>query len=92
MVRVKLYFLVLMTMFFFQKNATANYEKLFYDFKIKDISGNYLNLNEYKNKVVLLVNTASYCGFTKQYDDLQYIWDKYKKKRFCCIGCPFEFL
>ena len=88
MVRVKLYFLVLMTMFFFQKNATANYEKLFYDFKIKDISGNYLNLNEYKNKVVLLVNTASYCGFTKQYDDLQYIWDKYKKKDFVVLAVP----
>ena len=75
-------------MFFFKNNATANYEKLFYDFEIKDISGNYLNLNEYKNKVVLLVNTASYCGFTKQYDDLQYIWDKYKNKDFVVLAVP----
>ena len=93
MVRVKLYFLVLMTMFFFQKNATANYEKLFYDFKIKDISGNYLNLNEYKNKVVLLVNTASYCGFTKQYDDFPntinplflYLVHRFCKSSYCFV-------
>ena len=88
MVRVKLYFLVLMTMFFFQKNATANYEKLFYDFDINDISGNKLNLSDFKNKVILLVNTASYCGFTKQYDDLQYIWNKYKDKNFIVLAVP----
>ena len=64
---------------FFQNNSSANYDKLFYDFKINDVSGNQLNLNNYKSKVILLVNTASYCGFTKQYNDLQYIWDKYKK-------------
>ena len=50
--------------------------------------GNKLNLKEFKNKVVLLVNTASYCGFTKQYDDLQYIWDKYKEKNFIVLAVP----
>ena len=35
-----------------------------------------------------MVNTASYCGFTKQYDDLQYIWDKYKNNNFVVLGIP----
>ncbi len=75
-------------MFFFKTNLTASYEKLFYDFKINHISGNELNLEEFKDKVVLLVNTASYCGFTKQYDDLQFIWDKYKNKNFVVLAIP----
>ena len=75
-------------MIFFKNNAHANYEKLFYDFIIKDISGNELNFKDFKNKIVLMVNTASYCGFTKQYDDLQYIWDKYKNNNFVVLGVP----
>ena len=75
-------------MIFFKNNVHANYEKLFYDFKIKDISGNELNFKDFKNKIVLMVNTASYCGFTKQYDDLQYIWDKFKKNNFVVLGIP----
>ena len=65
-------------MIFFKNTALAKYEKLFYDFEINDVSGKSLNLNIFKNKIILLVNTASYCGFTKQYDDLQKVWDKYK--------------
>ena len=75
-------------MIFFKNNASANYEKVFYDFTINDVSGSKLNLNNYKNKVILLVNTASYCGFTKQYDDLQYIWEKYKDKNFVVLAIP----
>tara|TARA_B100000579_G_C22723978_1_gene800843 strand:+ start:101 stop:616 length:516 start_codon:yes stop_codon:yes gene_type:complete len=75
-------------MIFFNNNANANYEKLFYDFNINDVSGKELNLNDFRNKVVLLVNTASYCGFTKQYNDLQYIWKKYKNKNFVVLGVP----
>ena len=65
-------------MFFFKNSVSANYDKLFYDFEIKNISGEELNLKEFKNKVILVVNTASYCGFTKQYDDLQNIWENIK--------------
>tara|TARA_B100001121_G_scaffold277867_1_gene268113 strand:+ start:152 stop:703 length:552 start_codon:yes stop_codon:yes gene_type:complete len=86
--KAKIYFLILVLMIFFKNNLSANYDKLFYDFKINDVSGNKLNLKEFKNKVVLLVNTASYCGFTKQYDDLQYIWDKYKEKNFVVLAVP----
>jgi len=75
-------------MFFFKNSAMANYEKKFYDFKIESINGDIISLNEYKNKVVLLVNTASYCGFTKQYTDLQVLWDKYKTKGLIVLGVP----
>ena len=75
-------------MFFFNNSVMANYEKNFYDFKIESISGEIINLNEYKNKVVLMVNTASYCGFTKQYTDLQSLWDRYKKKGLIVLGVP----
>ncbi len=75
-------------MIFFKNSLSASYDKLFYDFKINDISGNELDLNNYRNKVILLVNTASYCGFTKQYDDLQNLWDKYKNKNLIVLGVP----
>tara|TARA_B100000902_G_scaffold86768_1_gene90997 strand:+ start:1677 stop:2186 length:510 start_codon:yes stop_codon:yes gene_type:complete len=75
-------------MFFFKNSAMANYEKKFYDFEIESISGEIINLNKYKNKVVLLVNTASYCGFTKQYTDLQTLWDKYRSKGLIVLGVP----
>ena len=79
---------IIIVMIFFKNNALANYEKKFYDFKIESISGEILDLKEYKNKVVLLVNTASYCGFTKQYTDLQILWDKYKSDGLIVLGVP----
>ena len=75
-------------MIFFKSSAISNYEKLFYDFKIESITGEVINLKDYKNKVILLVNTASYCGFTKQYDDLQKLWDNYKSKGLIVLGVP----
>tara|TARA_B100000287_G_C20231841_1_gene622433 strand:+ start:75 stop:620 length:546 start_codon:yes stop_codon:yes gene_type:complete len=75
-------------MFFFKSVSAENYKKIFYDFKIKDISGEIIDLNEYRNKVVLVVNTASYCGFTKQYEELQKLWDLYKSKGLIVLGVP----
>ena len=73
---------------FFKNSAMSNYEKVFYDFQIESINGEIINFKEYENKVVLLVNTASYCGFTKQYDDLQKLWDQYKSKGLIVLGVP----
>ncbi len=75
-------------MFFFKNTAVSNYEKVFFDFNIKSISGDIIDLKEYKNKVILVVNTASYCGFTKQYEDLQVLWEKYKSKGLIVLGIP----
>ena len=85
----KIVFIILtIFMFFFKSSVTANYDKVFYDFKIEGISGEIINLSDYKNKVVLVVNTASYCGFTKQYDELQELWDLYKSKGLIVLGVP----
>ena len=80
--------LLVIFMLFFSYSATAKYEKLFYDFEIKSINGEIINLKKYKNKVVLLVNLASYCGFTNQYTGLQNLWDKYKNDNFVVLGVP----
>ena len=75
-------------MFIFKTSAAANNEKKFYDFTIESITGETINFNEYKNKVVLVVNTASFCGFTKQYEELQELWDLYKEKGLIVLGVP----
>ena len=75
-------------MFFFKNTVMANYDKIFYDLKIESISGKIINFSEYKNKVVLIVNTASYCGFTNQYEELQKLWDIYKSKGLIVLGIP----
>tara|TARA_B100001057_G_scaffold212251_1_gene212630 strand:- start:1513 stop:2058 length:546 start_codon:yes stop_codon:yes gene_type:complete len=75
-------------MFFFKSTATANYDKVFFDFKIDSITGENIDLNKFKDKVILVVNTASYCGFTKQYTDLQKLWDTYKLRGLVVLGIP----
>ena len=75
-------------MFNFNSTANAKYKKLFFDLNIKSNNGDILNLKDYKNNVVLIVNTASYCGFTNQYADMQKLWDKYKDKGLLVLGVP----
>ena len=75
-------------MFFFKNVGAEKYDKIFYDFKIKGITGEQINLKEFKNKVVLMVNTASYCGFTNQYAELQKLWDNYSGKGLIVLGIP----
>ena len=75
-------------MFFFNNVAKSDYEKIFYDFNIEGINGELINFKEYKNKAVLVVNTASYCGFTNQYQELQELWDNYKSKGLVVLGVP----
>ena len=74
--------------FFFNNVAKSDYEKIFYDFNIEGINGELINFKEYKNKAVLVVNTASYCGFTNQYQELQELWDNYKSKGLVVLGVP----
>ena len=75
-------------MFSFFNNANGDYNKKFFDFTIKDINEKNLDLSTFKDKTVLLVNVASNCGFTKQYTDLQTLYDTYKDKGFIVLGIP----
>ncbi len=80
----------LLSIFFiiiFMSNADAS-EKVFHDFTIESISGETINLSDYKSKVVLLVNTASKCGFTPQYSGLQKIYERYKNDGLVVLGVP----
>ena len=77
-----------MTMFFSTKSISS--EKSFHDFSIESISGKDIVLADYKDKVVLLVNTASQCGFTPQYAGLQKIYDRYKDEGFVVLGVPSD--
>lgn len=61
---------------------------MFYDYKVKNISGEDVSMSEYKGKVVLIVNTASNCGFTKQYEGLEELYEKYKDQGFVILGFP----
>ena len=59
-----------------------------YDFKMKDIDGKDVKLKQYKGNVLLVVNTASKCGYTPQYESLQATFDKYKGRGFYVLGFP----
>jgi glutathione peroxidase len=59
-----------------------------HDFTLPSIDGGDLKLSDFKGKTVLLVNTASYCGFTKQYDGLQKLYDSRRDKGLVVLGIP----
>ncbi|MDZ7738010.1 MAG: glutathione peroxidase [Bacteroidales bacterium] len=63
-------------------------QKSFYDFKVKTISGEEYDLASLKGKKVMVVNTASKCGLTPQYEQLQELWEQYGGDDFVIIGFP----
>ena len=75
-------------MFNFFNKASANYTKLAHNFEFKSIDGQSIKISDYKEKVIVVVNVASRCGFTKQYDDLQNLWTNYKDNNLVVIGVP----
>ena len=79
---------IIILMFLFTTNSNAKYEKVFFDLNIQGIDGNLIELSKYKKKTILLVNVASNCGFTKQYNELQNLWEKFKDKGLIVIGVP----
>jgi glutathione peroxidase len=62
--------------------------KSFYSFKVEDVNGNEFDLSSFKGKKVLVVNTASKCGLTPQYEDLQKLYEDYSDKGFVVIAFP----
>ena len=75
-------------MFSFFTKGNAQYDQLVTDFSFKSVEGNTINLADYKDKVILVVNVASRCGFTNQYEGLQTLWSEYKDKGLVVIGVP----
>ena len=76
--------------FVFGQQTSLNKTKMntIYTFKVKDISGKEFDLASLKGKKVMLVNTASECGLTPQYAQLEELYDAYKDKNFVIIGFP----
>ena len=79
---------IIIIMFSFFNKTMSNNTKTFFDLNVNSISGDELNLSKLKGKTILLVNVASNCGFTKQYDDLQNLHESYKNKGLVVIGMP----
>lgn len=80
---IKILFLLQLLFFTFMANSND-----FYSFSFKSIDGNVIDFKNYKDKVVLLVNTASMCGFTKQFDGLQTLYEDFNEKGLVIIGLP----
>ena len=70
--------------------GNAQYNQLATNFEFNGIDGNVIKISDYKNKVILIVNVASRCGFTNQYKDLQELWANYKDKGLVVIGVPTD--
>ena len=77
-----------MLMFSFFTKTSANYENLAYDFEFKNIDGKIVKLSNFKDKLIIVVNVASRCGYTPQYEGLQALWSNYKDKGLIVIGVP----
>ena len=80
--------IIFLIMFGFFSKVNSAYDKLAYEFKFNGIEGNLISLKDYENKVIVVVNVASRCGFTNQYEDLQSLWTNYKDKNLVVIGVP----
>ena len=72
---------------FFYKSAYGTSGDV-YNFKFNSIDGGKIELSDYKDKVIVIVNVASRCGYTPQYEDLQSLYDNYKDKDLVVIGVP----
>ncbi len=69
-------------------NTIPMVKQTIYSFKVKDLSGNEFDFASLKGKKILIVNTASKCGLTPQYKDLEAIYKKYKSHNFVIVGFP----
>lgn len=85
---MKTHLLLLLTAAVLLTGPSVNAEDSVHEFKVKNIDGKDVDLSEYKGKVLLIVNVASKCGATPQYDPLQALYQKYENKGLVVMGFP----
>ena len=88
MLKNKKFIYIILFMFTFLNKSNAQDQRSFFNFAINDINEKQIQLSEFDNKVILLVNVASNCGFTSQYSGLQKLYDDYKEKGLIVLGVP----
>ena len=79
--------MLVLSLIFSSINAKENQMSI-YDFNVKTIDGQEISMSKYKGKVLLIVNVASRCGFTSQYEGLEKLFEKYKNEDFMVLGFP----
>lgn len=84
----KIYGLVLVVLLMAAGSVLAKDSGTVYQFKAKTIEGKSISLSKYKGKTLLIVNVASKCGHTPQYEGLEKLYEKYKDKGFVILGFP----
>ena len=82
------YFVILISLFIISQPIKANHHKTLHDFKVKDIYGDEFDLSQLKGKKVMVVNTASKCGLTPQFESLEKLYRTYSSENFVIIGFP----
>lgn len=80
--------ILIITILLLSSATTLNAQKSFFDFVVEDINGEEFALSQFRGKKVLVVNTASKCGLTPQYEGLQELYMKYQDKDFVIVGFP----
>ena len=79
---------IIFFMFSFFSKVIAENNGTAYDYEFNSIDGDLIKLSQYKEKVIVVVNVASRCGYTPQYEDLQTLWSEYKSKNLVVLGIP----
>ena len=81
--------IIIFFMIFSFINPAKSYQgKSLYDLSFKSINGETIQMDKYKNNVLIVVNVASRCGYTPQYEDLQFVWEKYRENNLIILGIP----
>mgnify|MGYP006354213601 FL=1 len=80
--------ILLLIMLFLTSIIAKENNMSIYDFNVKTIDGEEVSMSKYKGKVLLIVNVASKCGFTSQYEGLENLYEKYKNEDFMVLGFP----
>lgn len=85
---MKRLFLLMLTYLLLSSMPSMGQSNDFYAFVVKDIDGNEFSFSELKGKKVMIVNVASKCGYTPQYEQLQEVYEKYKDQNFIIVAFP----